>query len=602
MLQQAQSLYREGRLERVVELCGELLDQQTDVPEALILVGASLHALQRYPEAIGVFSRLARLQPHIAVHWSNLGTSLRSDGRLDDALKAYRQAEALGFRSPQFYLNLGLLLVERGEHLEALPVLQWGAAIAPHDAELRYHYAHCCHECVRDDSARQALTGWQAWPDLDAPILAQIGSLLILLGETHQAEQAFERALSRDPRSSRVRLEYAALLERVNRLEEAQAMLDAVDPVSEADAELQEKRLVVAARLAERSGNLEEACDGYRQYADALQANRKHHALFPLAKALDSRGLVDEAFETLQDAHAAQMHHVAQIAPQIAGDHYEPLRITRYGCNAKDFMSWQDRGGAAFDQSPIFVVAFPRSGTTLLEQALDAHPALVSMDEQTFVQDAIDDIRSLGVTYPEQMGSLSELQCESLRQKYWQRVATRVHVPAGSRLIDKNPLNLLRLPVIRRLFPQSKIILAIRHPCDVILSNYMQHFRAPEIAALCQNIRVLAAGYRKSFDFWYQQADLLRPFVMELRYEDVVMDFEASMRSLSDFLKIDWADAMAAPAQHALRRGYISTPSYSQVIQPVNRKAVGRWRRYGEQFQPILGEVAPYLKRWKYEE
>ena len=122
-------------------------------------------------------------------------------------------------------------------------------------------------------------------------------------------------------------------------------------------------------------------------------------------------------------------------------------------------------------------------------------PLLQSIDEQPFLQHALDDMLAEQVRYPEGLAALTQPQLERIRSAYWAKAARRVerapgqHFREGQRLIDKNPLNVYRLPVIRRLFPNAKVIFAIRHPCDVILSCFMQHFRAPDFALLCKDIR-----------------------------------------------------------------------------------------------------------------
>jgi hypothetical protein len=176
-----------------------------------------------------------------------------------------------------------------------------------------------------------------------------------------------------------------------------------------------------------------------------------------------------------------------------------------------------------------------------------------------------------------------------------------VELEPGQRLIDKNPLNILRLAVIRRVFPNSPILLAVRHPCDVILSCYMQHFRAPDFAMLCADMPSLTLGYRKTFDFWYEQVAMLSPRVLEVRYESFVADFPAEVRRVAEFLKLPWNPAMLEPALRARAKGYISTPSYSQVVQPVNTKSVGRWQAYRQYLEPALPVLEPYLKRWGYD-
>jgi len=178
---------------------------------------------------------------------------------------------------------------------------------------------------------------------------------------------------------------------------------------------------------------------------------------------------------------------------------------------------------------------------------------------------------------------------------------TKANIGPRQRLVDKNPLNLLRLPVIRRVFPNAAVILVVRHPCDVLLSCYMQHFRAPDFALMCKDLVTLATGMRRALDFWYQQCEILACHALEIRYERFVGSFESEARALAEFLNLPWSDAMRTPGQHARSKGFISTPSYSQVVQPISAKSVGRWRRYEREFAPIIPIVAPLLQRWNYD-
>jgi hypothetical protein len=129
----------------------------------------------------------------------------------------------------------------------------------------------------------------------------------------------------------------------------------------------------------------------------------------------------------------------------------------------------------------------------------------------------------------------------------------------------------------------------------------MQHFRAPDFALLCHDLPTLALGFRRAFDYWYQQQALLAANVRELRYERFVADFERQARGLIEFLQLPWSDAVLEPAALALEKRFISTPSYSQVVQPVHERSVGRWQRYGKYFAEALPVIEPYLQRWGYE-
>jgi len=198
------------------------------------------------------------------------------------------------------------------------------------------------------------------------------------------------------------------------------------------------------------------------------------------------------------------------------------------------------------------------------------------------------------------MAGLTPAQLDTVRAKYWERVRGKVALKPGQRLVDKNPLNILRLPVIRRLFPNAPVLLAVRHPCDVMLSCFMQHFRAPDFALLCRDLPMLAHAYRKTFDFWHSQQAALQADVFELRYETFVDDFEACTRRVFDFLEVPWDDEVLSPAKRAEEKRFISTPSYSQVIEPVNNRSVGRWKHYERHFSDVLPILMPWLERWGY--
>jgi hypothetical protein len=319
-----------------------------------------------------------------------------------------------------------------------------------------------------------------------------------------------------------------------------------------------------------------------------------------MAKQLDADRQYEAAFDAAAGAHASQMAGFELTAPVGPDAVSGVLDITSAGCVAADVARWHEPEPPSMARSPVFIVAFPRSGTTLLEQVLDAHPGLQTMDEQRCLLDAQLRLQQLGLVYPSQLAEATPQQLNEARRHYWEQVATKVRLEPGQRLLDKNPLNMLRLPVIRRLWPEAPILLAIRHPFDVITSNYFQHFRAPDFARLCRDLPSLADGYVRIFDFWYQQAGLLQPNVMEVLYESFVTDLEGQAREIAAFCGLSWNEAMLDPAKHALSKGYIATPSYHQVVRPVTRKAVDRWRRYEQHLLPLHNRVAHLMQRWGY--
>jgi tetratricopeptide (TPR) repeat protein len=596
----ANELYMQGNMAAAELRCRQALALAPRHAGGQMLLGVVLHLEGRFTEAEEVFGELALQDPTQPEHWINLGNARRGARRYTDALTAFTRAAQLGAASAAFYYNIGLTHLERADYESARGVLEKAAALEPQDVEFRFRYAEACYECRRPAMALAALEGWESLPDISSEMAANVGNLLLNLGESARGERALAEA-ARDPSpSSNVTLTLIHAYERINRLSDARALLDRLrrDPRSRG---LGSELLSVQAQIAEREGDFATAASLLQhELQQVTDFPQRHFLLFRLVKSLDSLQRYDEAFTALVEAHRSQVAHFAQIDPAVTLRGVPTMEVTKYSCDPADIATWDHSGAPPLEQSPVFIVAFPRSGTTLLELTLDAHPLLQSMDERPFVQNALDEIVALGIRYPEQLGRLSQAQLDQVRAGYWGRVSQKVRLEPGQRLVDKNPLNILRLPVIRRLFPHARILFAVRHPCDVLLSCYMQHFRAPDFALLCADLRTLAVGYRRTMDFWYQQSQLLQPVARELYYEGFVGNFEAEVRAINDFLQMPWDDGMLAPASHARSKGFISTPSYSQVVQPVNQKAVGRWRHYEQHFAPILPQLQPYLERWGY--
>lgn len=594
---------RQGDLQAAERWAHEAFRATPQDPLSLLAYGAVMNARGSHQNAAKAFRKLTRLQPGDASNWMNLATAERAAGNIESAGEAYERAATLGGWTVELLYNSALLELERGQFTLARERLKQAAQQKPVDAEVGYRYAQLCISCAETDEAMLALARWRHWQNWTPDLLASTGSLLLTLGVTADTGAILAELEGLQAATLDVELNVIGMLERTNDLQGATQRLDALKQRNPTVPEDQQRRWqAIQAQLASRNGQLQDAVTFYRQIlAGDVPLPERQDFLYPLAKVLDADRQFDAAIAAADLAHASHMAFVDLSSPLSPEEMAQSLRITDFSCEAADIALWREDMAPTPADSPVFIVAFPRSGTTLLEQMLDAHPGLQTMDEQPFLQEALARLQQQGVVYPERLAEAEPHQLAEARRHYWARVRSKVTLAPGQRLLDKNPLNMLRLPIIQRLFPNAPILLAIRHPFDVIISNYFQHFRAPEFARLCRDLPTLAAGYRRSFDFWYQQAELLKPNVREVFYEAFVSDFENQSRSIAAFAGLDWHEAMREPATHARSKGYISTPSYSQVIQPVNRKAVGRWKRYEAQLLPLHDEVAHLMARWGYE-
>jgi tetratricopeptide (TPR) repeat protein len=600
LVQSAHASHREGNSRQAEMDCRRALARDPRHARALELIGCIEIEQGRFGEAAPVFDLLCDVEPDQSSHWFNLANALRGIGDPEGSLKAFARAAALGEDSADFHYNLGLTHMARGDFEAAMAVLADALKRAPDDAEILHQYGLSCYECMKFERALACLENWTPPPGAPPESVAAIAQLLLNLGDYARGEALIQDVMRGAP-NARAWLIQVQIFERTNRLAEAAELLKRLSALPDAQA-LGSDLLRVSAKVAQRQADHELAVERYRQaMADYSLVYERHFVLFSLAESLHALERHEEAIATLLDAHHSQAAFIRRNRP-LAGLRGTPeMQVTEFPCDAADVATWDHGGAPPSARSPVFVVGFPRSGSTLLEMTLDAHPQLRSMDEQPFLQNVLEDILAKGIAYPERLGALAAHDLDELRARYYERVGKKVRLDPGQRLVDKNPLNILRLPVIRRVFPNAPIILIVRHPCDVILSCYMQHFRAPDFAMLCSEMPSLTLGYRKTFDFWYEQAELLAPRVLEVQYESFVSDFAAQARSIAEFLELPWDPAMLEPGARALSKGYVSTPSYSQVVKPVTRRAVGRWHAYRKYLEPALPVLEPYLRRWGYD-
>jgi tetratricopeptide (TPR) repeat protein len=587
-----------GHLQVAQAKCLQVLGTHQRHAGALSLLGRILSMQGRQEEAVQVFNAVTLVEPAVAGHWQNLGSVLRLTRRYEEALAAFERALRLGGASAVLLYNLGVLQMDRCDYPAAHLALRDAVALAPTDATTRWAFAQCCYDMVRVEESLAALENWQQLEGLTPQISVLIILLLVMMGAAHRAEPQLQLLLANPPQRGRSALIAVCIQERLHRLEEAHATMQHLQ--RDAALATDPERLLMSAVLAERAGKHEEA---YEQLSLAL-ANKldlvnEHKLLYALGRTCDALGRYDEAFAAVERAHVSQLAFLERQHGKVSVDESQPWSLATHGCDPQDVATW-DLTGPSPQDTPIFIVGFPRSGTTLLEQVLDAHPQLQSMDEQPFLLSAVAEVKNRGTHYPTGLGQMSTEALQEIRTRYWDLARERGRIAPGRRLVDKNPMNMLALPLIRRVFPEAQIVLAIRHPCDTLLSCFFQHFRAPGLALACRDLLTLAQTYSRTFAYWYSQAGLLNPNSYELRYEDLTANFAAEVEKLAAFLQLSRHEAMLAPWEHARTKGFINTPSYAQVIEPVSNRSVGRWKHYEAHFTNALPVLMPWIERWGY--
>ena len=167
-------------------------------------------------------------------------------------------------------------------------------------------------------------------------------------------------------------------------------------------------------------------------------------------------------------------------------------------------------------------------------------------------------------------------------------------------LLDKFPMNTLLVGLLHRVFPQAKFVFALRHPCDVVLSCFMQDFSLNNTMANFCTLADAVRMYTRTMELWQHYRAALPLAVHAIRYEDVVDDFDGQVAALCGFLGVPWREDLRDFSGKALARGRIDTPSYEQVSRPIYRDARYRWQRYRKYLEPHLPALQPWIERFGY--
>lgn len=564
-----------------------------------VVLGLALVAQRRAAEALPVFDGLARDEPRIPEHWANLGNCLCELDREAEALQPLQRAFQLGERSVAVFHALARAELAHGRPLPSLDCIDRALAQAPNDPELLLFRARVLFAMDETDAAAGALARLRD-PSLPLELRVEAAEIQLNLAHYSAAELAFEALLAEDPGQPSALIGLASCRERANRLADAEALRARIEPGRIVGRELASALAQLDARLAARSGDHAKA----RRLLDAVLADPpgdpalRSNLRFELGKACTALHDLAAAHAAFREGHVERLGMVTAAHPALFR---EDGLLALLDKPVPEFGTGHRAGAEDGRSDPLFVVGFPRSGTTLLEQLLDAHPALASFDEQPFLQRLVTRLNAESPGYPAALSMIDSGMRRAFRAQYFADV-DHIRPDLGIRRpVDKNPLYLLRLPLAAAIFPDAHAILALRHPCDVVLSCWMQNFRAPAFAVTFETLSSTARMYDQVFRTYFAFRDAIAMPTHVLRYEDLVVDVEGEGRRLFAFLGLDWHAELLTFTERAKARGVISTPSYTQVVQPVNRRSVGRWQAWRPWFDgEVLDVLTPWVERFGY--
>jgi tetratricopeptide (TPR) repeat protein len=313
-----------------------------------------------------------------------------------------------------------------------------------------------------------------------------------------------------------------------------------------------------------------------------------------LGEALDGLGRAAEAFQAFTRGKQALR---ALYAERAAGRESEVARLERLAAwfRSADPAPWQAAPAATTApraSGHAFLVGFPRSGTTLLEQALAGHSDLVSVEEAPTLAAASATLMTDGDAL-DRLATLSPTEAETWRARYWAEVDRAGVDPRGKVLLDKAPAATALLPLVAKLFPDARVFFPVRDPRDVVLSCFRNSFQMNALTYAFTDLGETARCYAATMTLAELYRSILPLSVTDVRFESLVGDFPAVLACVAGALGLDVQPRMLDVAATAGDRS-IRTPSAQQVRAGLNRDGVGRWRAYSAE----LAAVTPLLEMW----
>lgn len=552
------------------------------------LRGFIAQGLEDYPAAIAAYERVVAADPNDAESWNNLGNVRRCAADFEASVEALRRAVELAPRAAPIRLNLCNALVDAEKFEQAESEYRTMAEAFPDDwRSLRELHAFLRRQ-GRDEEALEPIEEASRRSPDDLDLLLGVAGHRLSLLDNSGAEAAYREVIGHQPAHPLGNLGLAIVFELTNRTDALAALVEQA-----------ERRGVEAAALNfirafdhRRAGRHVEGLAALAQVPDEMESARRAQLAGQLNEGAGNYEAARAAFERMNEIQRADPSR-----PEERGAAFRQLIRSRIEAATPQWAKrWRDSGLSDGRSDPVFLVGFPRSGTTLLDTFLMGHSQIKVLEEEPTLH-GVQAMLSDWAELPE----LSDDRIKAARDSYFEAGAGLVALDPGDILVDKNPLLMTSLPLIRRLFPDARVILALRHPCDVVFSCFATNFKLNDGMASFLRIETAAELYDLSFSYFERARQLLPLPVHTVRYERLVADTEQELRGVCDFLGVEWTGDLLDHQTTARNRGRIKTASYAQVVEPIYSRSSGRWRHYRQHLEPVFPILEPWVRKFGYE-
>jgi tetratricopeptide (TPR) repeat protein len=491
-----------------------------------------------------------------------LAMDLLQNGKAAEALPHLLAADEAAPNHPPILNMLGIAQKQQEQFSEARDLFKRACALDEKFIDARLNLAQLdLDEARLADAQKNFDAALSLQPD-NGTALAGWARAALLQHDADAARKYAEKALAVQPGHTLAGLTLAAAR---LRLQDFSGALD------------------VAAAMAARQG---------------IGAVNRAYAAGVAADANDRLGQFDKAFAYYSQANEVLVDGFAHLKDVTASPFSSAtIRTVQHHFNDHDLGPSPEC--PKDERSLAFLVGFPRSGTTLLEQVLMSHPKIESFGEHSTLMNACGDLY-LSEDGLSRLDEMDEQEAATRRARYWEEIGALGDVSDDHLLLDKLPLNTVFLPVIAKVFPRAKILFALRDPRDVVLSCFQQRFGMNLAMYQLLSLESAARYYDEVMSIGTKARAMADFDLREVRYESVVADLEGEARRVIDFLGLEWDERVLNYREGARARA-INTPSVAQVVEPIYTRSQGKWRSYEAHLASVLPTLAPWVSRFNYD-
>ena len=564
-------------------------------PQVYNNLGLTYKKIGDYKKATESFKTSLSIKPNFPEACNNLALSLKEEMKVDDAINYLNKAIEFKPNYSEAFYNLGNTLTVKGDFRKAINAFKKAIELKP-DYFDALNNLGATYNLYKDysNALKSISKALKIRPNI-ADAYNNLGTAELNLENESEAIKSYNKAIKIDPKFVLAYSNLCGLYERSNQLKKLKETLNKAENQGlSGNEEIKFRR----GQLNSRNKDYKNSTLYLEEVDDTKISNKMKIDKYELlGKDYDKIKHYKKAFNCFKKSNSlvslsveSQLYNPKNYQNQIS-----QLTISYSKVNK---LKWENKIENKII-SPVFLIGFPRSGTTLLDNILSSHPNICTLEEKPMIAMVKKSLNKLA-SY-ENLKKLNLHDLQNLQEIYLDELTKYLpnKLLHGKVFIDKLPLSIIDVSLILRIFPKAKFILAIRHPLDCILSCFMQTFNLNDAMANFLNLKNTAELYNKSMKLFDIYESIFKLDLHLIKYENLIFSLKDETTKLLKFLDLNWEKEIDNYRSNALDKK-INTPSYNQVTEKIYTRASGRWKNYKNEMHDIMPIMQFWIEKWGY--